>query len=158
MVNVWTVLGKCPVPMKFTLVSVLGFATDAVVLHLLMEASISPAWARLVSLFCAMQVTFLINGLVVFKRLDLARPWRQWATYMAAHGFGNLCNYLIFITLVSLHRPPVSAPLVALAIASVSAWAINYFAARYLVFRKAKVIEDCVTPQPARPHGGRGPV
>ena len=157
MVKLWTALEACPVPLKFTFVSGLGFAADAAVLHLLMEAGVSPAWARVASLFCAMQVTFLINGLVVFRRLDLARPWRQWAGYMLAHGFGNFCNYWIFVTLVSLHRIPWSAPLAALAVASVMAWAINFMGARYLVFRKMKAITDRVTPLFARQHGGRGP-
>ena len=157
MVKLWSALGACPVPLKFTFVSVLGFAVDAAVLHLLMEAGATPAWARVASLLCAMQVTFLINGLVVFRCLDLARPWRQWAGYMLAHGFGNVCNYWIFVTLVSLHRLPWSTPLAALAVASVTAWAINYVAARYLVFRNVKAVADPVTPLTVRPHGGQGP-
>jgi putative flippase GtrA len=146
MVKVWAALGNCPLPMKFTLVSGVGFAADAGVLHLLMEAGEPAAWARVVSLLCAMQVTFLVNGLLVFRCLDRVRPWRQWASYMLAHGFGNLCNYWIFITLVSLHRPVVSAPLVALAVASVFAWVLNYFAARYVVFRKRRAIQHRVMP------------
>jgi putative flippase GtrA len=171
MAKVWAALGACPLPVKFGLVSLLGFATDATVLHLLIEAGAIPAVARVVSLLCAMQVTFLVNGLLVFRRLDRARPWRQWAAYMLAHGFGNSCNYWIFVTLVSLHRPPVSRPLAALAVASLLAWTINYLAARYVVFRRARAaaraVREGVTPQgvapegvthlSARPHGGRGP-
>ena len=157
MEKLWTALAACPVPLKFTFVSGLGFAADAAVLHVLMEAGLSPAWARVASLFCAMQVTFLVNGLVVFHCLDLARPWRQWAGYMLAHGFGNFCNYWIFVTLVSLHRRLLSAPLAALAVASMTAWAINFLGARYLVFRRARVASNRVKPLSARPHGGRGP-
>jgi putative flippase GtrA len=131
----------CILPMKFTLVSGLGFATDATLLQLMMAAGLGPASARVVSLLCAMQVTFLVNGLLVFRCLDRARPWRQWAGYMAAHGVGNFCNYWIFVTLVSLHRPPFSKPLVALAVGSVLAWALNYLAARYLVFRNVRLPE-----------------
>jgi putative flippase GtrA len=157
MVKLWTALAACPVPLKFTLVSGLGFAADAVVLQLLMQAGASPAWARVASLLCAMQVTFLINGLVVFRCLDPARPWRQWAGYMLAHGFGNFCNYWIFVTLVSLHQRLLSAPLAALAVASATAWAINFLGARYLVFRRARAAASRIMPLPARPHGGRGP-
>jgi putative flippase GtrA len=156
MAKLWSVLGECPLPLKFTFVSGLGFTTDAAVLHMLMEAGVAPAWARIVSLLCAMQVTFLVNGLLVFHCLDRARPWRQWAAYMLAHGFGNFCNYWIFVTLVSLHRWPWSAPLAALAVSSLLAWAINYLGARYLVFRRAREISDRVTPLSGRPHGGRG--
>lgn len=165
MAKLWAALRGCPLPLKFTLVSNLGFATDATLLHLLMEAGAAPAWARVVSLLCAMQVTFLVNGLLVFRSLDRHRPWRQWTAYMLAHGFGNFCNYWIFITLVSLHRPPLSEPLVALAVASLLAWTINYLAARYVVFRQARArarararqTPDGVTPASVRPHGGRGP-
>ena len=157
MAKLWTVLGECPLPLKFTFVSGVGFAVDAFVLHLLMEAGALPAWARVVSLLCAMQVTFLVNGLIVFRCLDLARPWRRWTAYMLAHGIGNFCNYWIFVTLVSLHRWLLSAPLVALAVASLTAWAINYLGARYLVFRRAREALKRVTPLSARPHGGRGP-
>jgi putative flippase GtrA len=163
MARFWAAVRGCPLPLKFTLVSVLGFATDATVLHLLMEAGAAPALARVASLLSAMQVTFLVNGLLVFHSLDRARPWRQWAAYMLAHGFGNFCNYGIFVTLVSLRRPPLSRPLAALAVASVLAWTINYLAARYLVFRRtrtragARAMAGRVTPLSARPDGGRGP-
>jgi putative flippase GtrA len=147
MVKLWAALGACPTLLKFTFVSVLGFAADAAVLHLLMEVGASPAWARVASLLCAMQATFLINGLVVFRCLDLVRPWRQWAGYMLAHGFGNFCNYWIFVALVSLHRLPWSAPLVALAIASVTAWGINYVGARYFVFRRRRGYRTASRPR-----------
>lgn len=157
MAKLWTVLGECPLPLKFTVVSGLGFAVDAAVLHLLMEAGASAAAARVASLLCAMQVTFLVNGLLVFRCLTRERLWRQWAAYMFAHGLGNLCNYWIFVTLVSLHRQPLSAPLAALAVASAVAWAINYASARYFVFRKARATRTLVTRVSEPPNGGREP-
>ena len=162
-------LEACPLLVKFTLVSGLGFVTDATLLHVMIEAGLTPAAARIVSLLCAMQVTFLINGLLVFRCLDRARPWRQWATYLLAHGLGNFCNYWIFVTLVSLHRSPLAKPLAALAVSSVLAWALNYLAARYLVFRHVVIpgsggsdaagaaMVAPVTPFAGSPHGGRGP-
>jgi putative flippase GtrA len=156
MARFWTALEACPLPVKFTLVSVLGFATDATLLHLMIEVGLTPAIARIVSLLSAMQVTFLVNGLLVFRCLDRARPWRQWATYMVSHGLGNLCNYWIFVTLLSLHRLPLSKPLAALAVSSVMAWGLNYVAARYLVFRDVQVRAARVTPFAGRPHDGRG--
>jgi putative flippase GtrA len=124
--------------LKFAGASLVGFATDAALLHVGLAAGITPAWARVISLLSAMQVTFVINALLVFKGRDRSRPLRQWATYMAAHGFGNLCNYWIFVTLVSTHWPVASAPLFALAVGAVTAWMINYCGARLLVFRKAR--------------------
>ena len=149
--------GERSLAVKFASVSLVGFATDATLLHLGIAAGVSPAWARVFSLFSAMQVTFLINGLFVFKCLDLSRPWRQWATYMASNGFGNFCNYWIFVTLVSTHWPIASVPMFALAVGAFTAWMINYSCARLLVFRKVvlskvrPVSPPCVTLLPSLP-------
>lgn len=121
---------------KFAGVSLLGFAMDFSLLHLLIRAGLEPAWARVVSLLYAMHVTFAINGLYVFMGLDRACWGRQWASYMATNGFGNFCNYWIFVTLVSTHWPVISLPAVAISVGSGVAWAINYAAARLVVFRR----------------------
>ncbi len=117
-------------------VSLVGFGVDAVLLHLCVRAGMEAAWARLISLLCAMQVTFVLNGLHVFKSLERRHLPRQWLAYMASNGLGNICNYWIFVTLVSLHWGLVSNPLFALGVGSLSAWVINYATARLLVFRK----------------------
>jgi putative flippase GtrA len=133
--------------MKFVGASLVGFAVDAVVLHLLIGQGLTPAWARVISLVSAMQVTFLINGLGVFRRLDLSRPWGAWSRYMLAGGFGNVCNYWIFLTLVSTHWPVISGALFALSAGSLSAAAINYAGARLIVFRKARETADYPPPE-----------
>lgn len=123
---------------KHACVSGLGFAVDAVVLRTGLHFGLEPAWARVISLACAMHATFLLNGLFVFRclRWDRALP-RHWAGYMATNAFGNLCNYWIFVTLVSLHAPPVSLPLIALTLGSLGAWVINYGCTRFLVFGRS---------------------
>lgn len=119
---------------KFTGVSLIGFVVDLTVLQSLLWAGLEPAWARVISLICAMHMTFVINGLHVFKGLD-RRCWRrQWASYLLTNGFGNFCNYWIFVTLVSTHWPLVSTPPVGVVAGSACAWAINYLANRFLVF------------------------
>ena len=122
--------------LKYVGVSLTGFVIDAVLLRAGITMSLGAAWARLISLACAMQVTFVLNGLHVFKGLDRKRLPRQWLAYMTSNGFGNFCNYWIFVTLVSLHWRIVSAPLFALAVASFTAWVINYLSTRFFVFRK----------------------
>ncbi len=121
---------------KYSLVSLMGFATDAIVLHLLLWAKLEPAWARVVSLACAMNLTFVINGLHVFKCLNRAGFAAQWVKYMTTNGFGNFCNYWIFVTLVSTHWPVIADPMFALAVGSITAWLMNYAATRFFVFRK----------------------
>ena len=144
--------------LTFGAVGMIGFCVDAAVLHVGLGAGL-PAWgARLISLFLAMQATFLINGLHVFRSLDRARLHRQWAGYMLANGFGNFCNYWIFVTLVSLHWAVVSNHYAALAIGSLSAWAINFAGTRLFVFRRVKAPPEMArTPGPDGPSPGHGP-
>jgi putative flippase GtrA len=128
---------ECGLALKFAAVSLLGFATDASLLHLGLKFGLQPAWARVISLFCAMQVTFAVNRKHVFRAEAGCGLWRQWASYMASNGFGNFCNYWIFVTLVSLHRPMTDNRLIDLCIASFCAWMMNYACARLVVFRTA---------------------
>jgi len=119
---------------KFTGVALIGFAISAVILHLGLEAGLRPWSARLVALVCAMNTTFVINGRFVFHALSRQRFIAQWAAYVTNSAFGNLCNYWIFVTLESSHRPVVGNPYVALLAGSTAAWAINFAGARFLVF------------------------
>ena len=127
-------------------VAMVGFAIDAVALRVGLAFHLSPAFARAISLFLAMQGTFAINGLVVFRCLTRARLIHQWLGYMTTNGFGNFCNYWIFVTLVSLHQPLVSNAYLALAVSSFCAWGINYFAIRFLVFGRAKTRAEMPSP------------
>ena len=119
---------------KFTGVALIGFVVSAVVLHLCLEAELRPWAARLVALVCAMNVTFLINGRFVFRALSRQRFLAQWGAYVANSAFGNFCNYWVFVTLESTHRPVIGNPYVALVFGSIVAWAINFVGARFVVF------------------------
>jgi len=130
--NAWIREGH--LALKFGGVGLIGFATDAAILHVGLGFGLEPAWSRVISLFCAMQVTFTINGLLVFKCLERSRLAAQWARYMISNGLGNFCNYWIFVTLVSTHWAGLSAPMIALSIASATAWMFNYLGARFVAF------------------------
>ena len=122
--------------LRFAAVGLIGFAIDALLLRLGMVVGLSAAAARAISLFFAMQATFAINGTLVFHCLTARKLARQWAGYMAANGFGNLCNYWFFVTLVSSHWPVIASPYVALVVGSIAAYLINYAGTRLLVFGK----------------------
>ena len=97
-----------------------------------------------------MQATFTINGLFVFKCLTRRSVFRHWVGYMATSGIGNVCNYWIFVTLVSLHWALVSNNLVALATGSLCAWLINYAGARIIVFGPARnALDDLLIQEEA---------
>ena len=74
------------------IVSLAGFAVDATLLHTSLGSGLSAPVSRLISLAWAMQATFVLNGLYVFKRLTVAGLPGQWARYMASNAVGNLLN------------------------------------------------------------------
>ncbi|MHB8528548.1 MAG: GtrA family protein [Caulobacteraceae bacterium] len=135
----WTALGEASTAIKFACVGLIGLAIDATLLRVGLVAGLSAWGARAISLFCAMQATFAINGLHVFRCLTRERFARQWAGYMVTQGCGNLCNYWIFLTLVSLHRGVVSNPYLALAMGAFIGWMINYAGVRLVVFGRVQV-------------------
>jgi putative flippase GtrA len=120
--------------LKYTGVGLLGFATDAALLQGGLWIGLEPATARAISLIAAMQVTFLVNGCLVFRCLHRERAVRQWLRYMASNGFGNLANYFVFVAFVSSRLPVFSNHMFALAAGGTVAWALNYASTRWLVF------------------------
>jgi len=158
---------RCSLLARFSGVALIGFALSALVLHLGLEAGLRPWSARLVALLCAMNLTFLINGRYVFRTLSRERFFAQWAAYVANSAFGNACNYWVFVTLESTHRPVIGNPYLALLAGSVTAWAINFTGARLLVFGAGgrRILSRCRTlvsrrarpgvPAPAEPGSSR---
>ncbi len=140
---------------KYSGASLVGFTVDFTVLHVILWTGTMPAWARIVSLIAAMHATFAINGLHVFCTLNV-RHWRaQWASYMATNSVGNICNYWIFVALVSTHWTMASSPAFAMVAGSLVAWGINFLATRFLVFQVrplAPVLSSLQSvPSPASP-------
>jgi len=119
------------------IVSLAGFAVDGLLLYTSTASGLSAPVARLISLFWAMQATFVLNGLYVFRRLHLGAWPRQWARHMASSGSGNLVNYLLFLGLIASRWPLVSDRYVALCIGAACAWTCNYTCARLWVFGRA---------------------
>ena len=124
---------------KFAAVGLVGFAIDAILLKIGLAMHLGPAWARLISLTLAMQVTFAINRTHVFRCRGTEGLPRQWCAYMATNGFGNFCNYWIFVTLSSLHGQLVAEPFVALPISAFTAYLINYAGVRLVVFGRERL-------------------
>jgi putative flippase GtrA len=140
---------KARLALKFMGVSLIGFATDALLLQLGVSSGLQAAWSRLISLGVAMQVTFLINALFVFHAHDRSRWPRQWLRYMVSNGFGNFCNYWIFVTLVSTHWPIASNRLFALSVGAFCAWMMNFASARFVVFGKRRLAKPEAAPAAA---------
>jgi|WetSurMetagenome_2_1015567.scaffolds.fasta_scaffold341396_2 putative flippase GtrA len=118
-------------------VSLIGLGVDAALLYTSMGSGLSAPVARLISLFWAMQVTFVLNRFLVFRHIALGTLPRQWACYMATNGIGNFASYLVFVGLVASRAPLVSERYVALCVGALLAWCANYGGARLVAFRAA---------------------
>jgi putative flippase GtrA len=140
----------------FTGASLIGFLFSVTTMHLGL-ASGMPAWAaRLIAMFVAMNVSFLINGRFTFRALTRERCLGLWAAYMANGAIGNACNYAVFVILTSTHRPLIGQPDVAFVAGAITAWAINFLGARFVVFgaagrRFAARVGGSVFSRPSRP-------
>jgi putative flippase GtrA len=146
MIEVRDTAAEAGLAAKFACVGLVGFVVDALCLRGGLALHLSSAIARFVSLALAMQVTFTINRTLVFRCAGREGVVRQWAAYNATNGFGNLCNYWIFVTLSSLHGEPASKWFIALPISALSAYLINYAGVRLVVFGISRGRRDRVRP------------
>ncbi len=120
--------------LSFASVGVVGFAVDAgLLLAITTFSNASPILARLPSFLCAATVTWLLNARLTFG--VPANTWNSWAKYISVNGLGFGLNYGIYAALVWLAEIP---PLIAVAIASITALAVNYLATSRFVFGKSR--------------------
>jgi putative flippase GtrA len=124
---------------KYLVACACGFVTDLAILKLGILLGLEPAWARVISLICAMHVTFCFNGFFVFKGFEHGRIGHQWICYMATNAFGNLCNLLVFTTLLSLHNRILSNHVLAVSAGGFIACCLNYAGTRLFVFKRLHV-------------------
>lgn len=119
---------------KFTGASLIGFVFSAATLHLGLKAGLHPWAARLLAMVVAMHVTFFINGRYVFGALTRERFFALWGAYIANSAVGNACNFAVFVGLTASRQPLISQPYVAFLAGAMTAWAINFLGARFVVF------------------------
>jgi putative flippase GtrA len=121
----------------FTGASLVGFVFSVATMHLAIALGMKPWGARLIAMFVAMNVSFLINGRYTFRALTRDRFLGLWVASMTNSAVGNACNYAVFVILTSSHRPLIGQPDVAFVAGAMTAWAINFLGARFVVFGAA---------------------
>jgi putative flippase GtrA len=121
----------------FVGVGAVGFMTDAGLLATGIALGLSPIVARGISVVVALQLTFLLNGLLVFRSLTPAALAGQWLAYMVSNGLGAACNYAIFVTLTVSRIPWLSDRAPAFVAAAGIALVVNFAGTRFWAFRQA---------------------
>ena len=120
----------------FGVVGTVGFLVDAGVLYLL-KGSLGLYWARVPSFFCAATATWLLNRQFTFRnRVSGVSIFQEYAKYFGLMLGGGAVNYLVYAIAVSLLPTASYRPLASVALGSIAGMFINYFFARYFVFRR----------------------
>jgi putative flippase GtrA len=119
----------------FVLAGVLAFVTDAGVTKLLTAATaLSPFTARPIAIFLAMLVSWGLNRTITFAEAR-SPSWSEFAKFAVASFGGQVVNYLVFASLLTL-RPATDTTL-AIAVASGVAMFVAYAGFRFGVFTKS---------------------
>jgi putative flippase GtrA len=111
-----------------------AFVIDAGVLTVGLHFGLTPAIARIVSLFVAMNATFVANRAFTFAKFRERPLPVQWALYMAANSIGAGVNYLVFLALTATLLK--GQPVLAAAAGAVAGLAFNFTASRLTAFRR----------------------
>jgi putative flippase GtrA len=122
--------------LRFCLVGAGGFLADGGVLALgVYLGGIGPLAGRAVSAPLAVLFTFALNRHWSFAGTAAAPVWRALLAYVGVQATGLAANLVVYTIAVALLPRPWNEPLVAFAVASAAALAVNYAGARLLVFR-----------------------
>lgn len=123
---------------RFGLVGVVGFVVDAGVLFALMTVGdIDPFVGRVYSFLVAASVTWVLHRYYTFRSAARVAPAGQWARFVAVNGIGAAINYGVYAGLLLASVTFLQAPVLAVAVGSLAAWAFNFIASRRYVFKAA---------------------
>ena len=120
---------------RFGMAGVAGFAVDAGVLQATLALGMSFYLGRAISFIAAATATWLINRRITFAHAG-QRPasFQEWWRYVGAMMVGGAVNYLVSVLMFQgvLKSDPRSA-IIAVAVGSIAAMAVNFIAARAII-------------------------
>lgn len=121
----------------FSLSGAIAFLIDGGSVQLLVAfAAADPYLARVLSFLCAVTFTFEFNRRITFRGAAADHRWpRQWLHYVVTQLGGFAVNYVVYAALVFTLAVVARWPILGVAAGSVAGLAVNFFAARRLVFK-----------------------
>jgi putative flippase GtrA len=123
--------------LRFGVVGTVGFLVDLSILETGLALGLDHFVARFISIMVALQVTFLANGLLVFKHGTPDQLLTRWPHYMLSSGFSVACNYTIYLALIHSGLRYLSLSVVAVVIATGITMFISFTGARRFAFRRS---------------------
>lgn len=125
--------------LRFACAGVAGFVTDVTVLYLALAIGLGYYLGRVVSFLCAVFVTWQLNRRYAFGvAAHRAASWREWWAYLATMLGGGAFNYAAYSLLVAFGPRVPLLPLLAVAAGALAGMTVNYFGAKFLVFRRGQ--------------------
>lgn len=123
--------------LKFAVTGTAGFAVDAAMLSLLLVSTdLGPYFSRALSFPAALCVTWYLNRVWTFERTDQARLLQS-VRYVLVQLVGAFFNLFVYALCIALGPPALERfPLLALAIASGVAMALNFLGSRHWAFAR----------------------
>jgi putative flippase GtrA len=113
---------------RYLCVGGFGFCVDALVLSLLMTAGVSSSGARIISLLCAMTLTWLLNRRFGFRMTTQKSP-TEYLRYALVSLLSAGLNYGIYFICLGF-----MIPLGALCVGTASAMVLNFCGYNFWVF------------------------
>ena len=119
----------------FGVVGVIGFLVDSGVLYLF-KSAMGLYYGRLLSFFCAVVTTWLLNRHLTFKQrasgLSVIHEFSRYFGLMLGGGVVNYSSYALLVYFLDFFA---SQPIWGVAAGSCAGMVVNYLSARFLVFR-----------------------
>ncbi len=120
----------------FGIVGVIGFVVDTGVLYLFKPA-LGLYAGRLVSFFCAVVTTWLLNRQFTFRlRGSGVTLRREFSRYFVSMLGGGTVNYTCYALLIYFVATVAEQPVWGVAVGSLAGMLVNYLLAKFFVFSK----------------------
>lgn len=118
---------------RFCLVGTLGFVAATAILYAMLAAGAGYYLGYGIAFLLTVTLTWWLNRRFTFDDRS-AGYVRQWAQFVASNAVGGICNYGVYAALVSTSSVARELPILATALGSVAGLAVNFLAAKRVVF------------------------
>ena len=120
---------------RFSLVGVIGFLVDALVLYVsLYRLGVGLYGGRLLSYMAAATTTWALNRRYTFPDGRTPSLAREYGRFLAANSLGGAVNYVTYAAMVNIMPMTKISPFLAVAMGSVAGLAVNFSLSRRFVF------------------------
>ncbi|WP_083499310.1 GtrA family protein [Thioalkalivibrio nitratireducens] len=120
--------------LRFGLVGVVGFGVDALALLAAIHLGGMDLYrARVVSYLAAATTTWFLNRRFTFVSTS-TQLGSQWLRFLTVNAAGGAVNYTVYALLVYLSQPFRDAPVLAVAVGSLTGFLLNFAGSKWLVF------------------------